>query len=141
MHRLFVPPPPSTCSPTNQVKGGGHIAPAGFNSTNGILIDLVLFDDVVYHPDTGLVDVTPGVYWERVYTVLTPFHRNVPGATSCPKVGVAGFNLGGGFGAQTNQYGLAIDAIRSIEVVIPTGQILTVAEQGEHDGLFWALKV
>jgi len=101
---------------------------------------MVLFADVVYHGKSGLVDVSPGIYWERVYAVLSPLHRNVPGATSCPKVGVAGFNLGGGFGAQTNQYGLAIDAIRSIEVVVPTGQILTVCESGENSDLFWALK-
>jgi FAD/FMN-containing dehydrogenase len=103
---------------------------------------MVLFKQVNYHKDTTLVDVGPGLFWERVYYVLSHLEepRNVPGASTCQKVGVAGFNLGGGFSNLTNQFGLAIDSIREIEVVIPSGDILTVSAD-RHDDLFWALKV
>nr|AGK29878.1 FAD-binding protein [Volvariella volvacea] len=100
-----------------------------------------LFDKVVYHPDTTLVDIGPGLLWDPgVYDQLVPkYHRNVVGATSCPGVGVAGFNLGGGYGNKANQFGLAIDTIKAIEVVLPDGEVRTVSETSGGD-IFWALK-
>jgi FAD/FMN-containing dehydrogenase len=123
-----------------QVKAGSHIAPAGFNATGGILIDLSLFEFVVYHPETELVDVGPGSLWQGVYDYLKPLGRSVNGATSCQGVGVAGFNLGGGFGNKANQFGLAMDTVQAIEVVLPTGKIKTVNAKQDSD-IFWALKV
>lgn len=102
---------------------------------------MVLFNDIIYHPKTTLVDVGPGSTWDEVYTALvTPFHVNVAGATTCQGVGVAGFNLGGGYGNKTNQYGLAIDNIKAIDVVLPTGEFVTADAQNNED-VFWALKV
>nr|AGK29860.1 FAD-binding protein [Volvariella volvacea] len=123
------------------IKAGSHIAPTGFNSTSGgILIDMALFDKITYHKDTTLVDLGPGLLWEpRVYSELAKYGRNVNGATSCKGVGVAGFNLGGGYGNKTNQFGLAMDTIKAIEVVLPSGKIKTVSENSDRD-LFRALK-
>ncbi|KAF8654838.1 hypothetical protein AX16_003358 [Volvariella volvacea WC 439] len=124
---------------TFAIRAGTHIAPKGFNSTTGLLIDLSLFTDVSYDDVTGLVDIGPGMLWQGVYDQLTLIGRNVNGATSCQGVGVAGFNLGGGYGNKANQYGLAMDTIKSIEVVLPSGEIKTVSEKSDSD-LFWALK-
>lgn len=105
---------------------------------------MALFKQVNYDSTTELVDVGPGLIWEDVYAVLMPlgaiYGRNVAGATTCKNVGVAGFNLGGGFSNKSNQFGLAIDSIKAIEVVLTTGQILTVNDEINCD-LFWALKV
>jgi FAD/FMN-containing dehydrogenase len=101
---------------------------------------MALFTQVIYDPKTTLVDVGPGLIWEDVYKVLTPFGRNVPGATTCKNVGVAGFNLGGGYSNKTNQFGLAIDVIKAIDVVLPTGDILT-ADADNNKEIFWSLKV
>jgi hypothetical protein len=122
------------------VKGGGHTAVPGFNSTNGgILVDMKLFTDVKYDQSTTLVDVGPGLTWDEVYAALKPYGVNVAGATTCPGVGVAGFNLGGGYGNKTNQYGLAIDNIVAIEVVLPDGTIVQANAQSYND-VFWALR-
>ena len=123
-----------------QVKGGGHIAPPGFSSTTGIMVDLALFTQVNYNAETQTVDIGPGMIWDNVYPVLNPYGRTVAGASSCKGVGVAGFNLGGGYSNKSNQFGLAIDSIRAIDVVIPSGDILTVSETRDQE-LFWALKV
>ena len=54
--------------------------------------------------------------------------------------GVAGFTLGGGYGWSTQQYGLTIDTVTSFDLVTPTGNIMTVTEQSNHD-LFFGLRV
>lgn len=99
-----------------------------------------LFTILRYDDETELVHVGPGSLWQAVYKHLEDRGRSVNGATSCQGVGVAGFNLGGGFGNKANQYGLAMDTIKAIEVVLPTGTITTVSAQ-ENPDLFWALKV
>jgi len=122
------------------VKGGGHIAVPGFNSTTGVLIDLMQFNHINYIQATTFVDVGPGQNWDAVSTYLITWYGvNVNGATTCSGVGVAGFNLGGGYGNKTNQFGLAIDNIQSMVVALPTGDIVTADETNNKD-LFWALK-
>jgi FAD/FMN-containing dehydrogenase len=101
---------------------------------------MALFNQVTYNQTTTLVEVGPGLIWEDVYAALAPYSRNVAGATTCQNVGVAGFNLGGGFSNKSNQFGLAIDSIQAIEVVTPSAEILTVTAHN-HGDLFWALKV
>jgi FAD/FMN-containing dehydrogenase len=112
----------------------------GFNCNPGILVDMALFRDINYDPTTTLVDVGPGLDWEDVYNALCPLHVNVAGATTCQGVGVAGFNLGGGYGNKTNQFGLAIDNIQAMEVVLPTGEVL-IADAQNNEDLFFALRV
>lgn len=101
---------------------------------------MALFKKVHYHEETQTVDLGPGKKWDDVYPILNPYGRTVAGASSCRGVGVPGFNLGGGYSNKTNQFGLAIDSIRAIEVVLPTGIILPVSESSDKE-LFWALKV
>lgn len=101
---------------------------------------MALFQQVNYNAETQAVDIGPGRLWQDVYPILDKYGRTVAGASSCPGVGVAGFNLGGGYSNKTNQFGLAIDNIQAIDVVIPSGAILTVSATNNED-LFWALKV
>jgi len=56
---------------------------------------------------------------------------------SAAGVGMGGFVLGGGYGLQSRMYGLAIDNVMGLEVVLPTGEIKNVKE---GDDLFWALR-
>lgn len=55
---------------------------------------------------------------------------------SAAGVGMGGFVLGGGYGLQSRMYGLAIDNVLGLEVVLPSGELKEV-KQG--DDLFWAL--
>jgi len=56
---------------------------------------------------------------------------------SAAGVGMGGFVLGGGYGLQSRMYGLAIDNVLSLEVVLPDGEMKKVKE---GDDLFWALR-
>lgn len=102
---------------------------------------MALFNQINYNEATGFVDVGPGQIWDNVSTTLVNKYKvNVNGATTCKNVGVAGFNLGGGYGNKSNQFGLAIDNIQAMDVVLPAGDIVTASPQSYPD-LFMALKV
>ena len=50
--------------------------------------------------------------------------------------GVAGLTLGGGLGWLMGKYGLAIDNLKSVEIVTAAGEILQASET-ENSDLFW----
>ncbi|TRM63422.1 hypothetical protein BD626DRAFT_494316 [Schizophyllum amplum] len=120
------------------VKGGGHTANPGFSSTTGVHIAMFRFSEVTYDETTENVVVGAGLVWDDVYATLEPMGRMVVGGR-VSGVGVAGFALGGGYSWKTNQYGLTVDTIVAIELVKPTGEVVTVSEDSDPD-LFWALK-
>jgi FAD/FMN-containing dehydrogenase len=52
---------------------------------------------------------------------------------------VAGLTLGGGFGWLTGKYGLTIDNLLSVQMILADGSILTASEN-ENTDLFWAVR-
>src|SRR5271165_808248 len=63
-------------------------------------------------------------------------------ATPCGFIsttGVAGLTLGGGIGYPTRQYGLTIDNLLSVDMVLADGRFLT-ASADENADLFWAVR-
>ena len=53
--------------------------------------------------------------------------------------GIAGLTLGGGVGWLMGKYGLALDNLRSVELVTAEGHLLRVSQDEQAD-LFWALR-
>jgi len=53
--------------------------------------------------------------------------------------GVGGFTLGGGFGRLNRSYGLAIDNLRSAEMVTADGEVRRVSDEQDTD-LFWGIR-
>jgi FAD/FMN-containing dehydrogenase len=54
-------------------------------------------------------------------------------------VGVGGYLTGGGHAALSATYGLAADHVLEIQLVTPTGEIVT-ANECQHQDLFWAMR-
>ncbi|KAI9677986.1 MAG: hypothetical protein M1822_008094 [Bathelium mastoideum] len=58
----------------------------------------------------------------------------------CPSVGVVGgYSQGGGHGPLASRYGLAADQVLEWEVVLTSGEAVTVTPSNEYSDLFWAL--
>ncbi|MDR6905739.1 FAD/FMN-containing dehydrogenase [Agromyces sp. 3263] len=116
------------------VRSGGHgLLPVD----DGLVIDLAELTAVELRPD-GTVSVGAGARWADVAAVLSP-HGLAVSSGDTRDVGVGGLALGGGIGWFVRQQGLAADALREVELVTPTGDVLTVDETS-HPDLFWALR-
>lgn len=117
------------------VRSGGHSF-AGFSSTDGLLIDVSVMDEVLYAD--GVAHVGAGTRIGDLGGQLADVDQVVP-AGSCPSVGIAGTALGGGLGVLGRLYGLTLDHILSAEVVLADGSQVRADEDHEPD-LFWALR-
>lgn len=54
-------------------------------------------------------------------------------------VGIGGYVSGGGHSALSSAWGLASDNILEMEIVTPSGDIITINEC-QHEDLFWAMR-
>jgi hypothetical protein len=103
-------------------------------------------NQVKYNEKEETIEVGAGCLFCEVYDYILPLGRNIVGGASISGVGVAGWLLGGGYSLKTNQYGLGIDNIKEIQIVLPMGgkdAIKTVTDKSRYmlGDLFWAIKV
>jgi FAD/FMN-containing dehydrogenase len=54
-------------------------------------------------------------------------------------LGVGGLTLGGGYGWLSARYGLTIDVLEEVEIVLADGSIL-IANESKNVDLFWAIR-
>jgi len=101
------------------------------------------FVDVVYHHDDDTVDIGAGCVFREVYDSL-PRARNIVGPYATQRTGVSGWLLGGGYSPKTNKYGLGIDNVVAVQIVVPNdnGKVaLKTVTKDDDEELFWAIKV
>jgi len=120
------------------IRGGGHNGPGLASCNDGLVIDLSTMKGVRIDPARSTVRVEPGCTSGDVDHATHAFGLAVPfGIVS--STGVAGLTLGGGSGYLTRKYGLTIDNLLEVDVVLADGSFVT-ASKSEHPDLFWALR-
>ncbi|KAG2063990.1 FAD-binding domain-containing protein [Suillus decipiens] len=120
------------------IRGGGHSANPGFSSTPGVLIAMRLFSQVVYDQNAQTATIGMGLIWDDVYSALGQYNVTVVGGRSSG-VGVGGFVLGGGYSYLSNEYGMSVDNIVSLELVMPNGTVASITSSSNPD-LFYGLR-
>ena len=120
------------------VRGGGHNGP-GFGSVNdGLVIDLSMMKGVRVDPANRTVRVGGGSQTGDVDHATHAFGLAIPfGVVST--TGVAGLTLSGGHGYLSRQYGLAIDNLIEVDLVLADGTFVTASKTDNSD-LFWGLR-
>ena len=89
-------------------------------------------------PATGTVRVEGGCTWGDVDHATHPFGLAVPAGTIAT-TGVAGLTLGEGIGHLSRWYGLTLDNLLAVDLVLADGSPVTASADDNAD-LFWALR-
>jgi FAD/FMN-containing dehydrogenase len=125
------------CDLSLSVRGGGHDW-AGRALCDGIVIDLSGMSGVVIDSDKRTAQISGGARACDVVAVTDPLGL-AAAAGAVGSVGMAGFTLGGGYGALIGRAGLALDNLLAVEVVLADGDIVVANDDNEEE-LFWALR-
>lgn len=123
---------------TVAIRGGGHNGPGFGTCDDGLVIDLGRMRGIRVDPATSTVRVEGGCVWGDVDHATHPFGLAVP-TGFLSSTGVGGLTLGGGVGYLTRKYGLTIDNLMSVDMVLANGRFVT-ASADENADLFWAVR-
>jgi len=120
------------------IRGGGHNAAGLGVCDDGLVIDLAPLKYVRVDPSSRTVLVGAGCKWADVDHATHAFGLAVPSGI-ISTTGVGGLTLGGGMGHLTRKYGLTIDNLLSVDMVLADGSFV-VANAEENPDLFWAVR-
>ena len=120
------------------VRGGGHNGGGLGVCDDGLVIDLSRMRGTRVDPAARTVRVEGGCTGGDMDHATHGFGMATPGGT-VSSTGVAGLTLGGGIGHLTRPYGLAIDNLLEVDMVLADGRSVT-ANGKEHPDLFWAVR-
>jgi FAD/FMN-containing dehydrogenase len=120
------------------IRCGGHSLAGHSMSEGGITIDLSAMNAVEVDPAAAIARVGGGALLNDVGEAAAQHALAMPfGHVS--HTGVGGLTLGGGIGWVMRRYGLAVDSLRSAELVTADGEVVGASEV-ENPDLFWALR-
>jgi FAD/FMN-containing dehydrogenase len=120
------------------VRGGGHNVGGRATVDGGVMIDLSPMKGIHVDPAARTARAQGGVLW-REFNRETQLHGLATTGGVVGSTGIAGLTLGGGLGWLMTKFGLALDNLRSVELVLADGRILHVSEK-EHPDLFWGVR-
>lgn len=103
-----------------------------------MVIDLSKMRRVEVSANEKTINVQGGATWKDVDEVAAEHGLATVGGT-VNHTGVGGLTLGGGYGWLSGRYGLAIDCLLKLEMVLADGSIKSVSKD-KHPDLFWAAK-
>jgi FAD/FMN-containing dehydrogenase len=120
------------------IRGGGHNAGGLGICDDGLVIDLSLIKYTRVDPQAKTVVVGGGCTWGDVDHATHVFGMATPSGI-LTTTGVGGLTTGGGIGYLTRNYGLTIDNLLSVDMVLADGSFVT-ANANQHKDLFWAIR-
>ncbi|KAI5780263.1 hypothetical protein DFH27DRAFT_488785, partial [Peziza echinospora] len=119
--------------------GGHSYASYGLGGKDGAwVIDVQQFNKVDIDIDGKSAYIGAGNRLGRVALQLYDRARRAIPHGLCPRVGVAGHALHGGFGFSSRNWGLALDSIEALHVILPDGRRIWTSTEVEPE-LFFSL--
>jgi FAD/FMN-containing dehydrogenase len=120
------------------VRGGGHNVAGRATVDNGLMIDLATMKGIHVDSTRKTVRAQGGVTWAELNRE-TQLHGLAVTGGVVSTTGIAGLTLGGGIGWLMSKYGLALDNLVSIDLVLADGRVVTASNNDNAD-LFWAVR-
>ena len=120
------------------VRGGGHNGGGLGVCDDGLVIDLSALRGIRVDPKAHTVRVEGGCKWGDVDHATHAFGMATP-AGIISTTGVGGLTLGGGIGHLSRRFGLTIDNLLAVDVVLADGRFVTASAR-ENEDLFWAVR-
>ncbi len=120
------------------IRGGGHNAGGLGVCNDGLVIDLSLMNYTHVDPIAHTVRVGGGSTWGDVDHATHAFGLATPSGF-ISSTGVGGLTLGGGLGHLTRKFGLTIDNLLAVDMVLADGSFVTASVEANED-LFWAIR-
>jgi FAD/FMN-containing dehydrogenase len=120
------------------VKGGGHNVGGRGTVEGGLMIDLSTMKGIHVDVKGKTARAQGGVLWKE-FNRDTQLHGLATTGGVVGSTGIAGLTLGGGLGWLMPKYGLALDNLRSVELVTADGSVMRAAAD-ENPDLFWAVR-
>jgi FAD/FMN-containing dehydrogenase len=133
--RAYDPPLPVVC------RSGGH-STAGYSVvTDGVVIDMSLFNGISVDQAQSLATVGPGVPFAKLNKALDQHGLHVPGG-ECEDVCIGGFMQGGGYGFTSREFGMNCDNVVAFTMLTydSTGAHVVSASATKNPRLFWAVR-
>lgn len=123
-----------------QAKSGGH-SYASFSSggdalAQTLVIDLERLQDIVVDNKTWVASVGGGVRLGNLALGIYAQGQRALAHGTCPGVGIGGHFTHGGYGYSSRAYGLALEQIVGVEVVLASGEVVRASEE-ENEDVYW----
>ncbi|KAK4035009.1 Reticuline oxidase [Parachaetomium inaequale] len=125
-----------------QAKSGGHsYGSYGYGGIDGqVSIDLRHFNKTVMASDgSNIAVVGGGVHLGPMASAVYAQGKRAVSHGVCPSVGVGGHATHGGWGYSSRAWGLTLDHIVELRVVLANGAVARASAEANSD-LFWALR-
>ncbi len=120
------------------IRGGGHNGAGLGTCDDGAVIDLSSMKGVHVDLKNQTVRAGAGCTWGDVDHATHVFGLAVPGGV-ISTTGISGLTLGGGIGHLSRKYGLSIDNLLEVDMVLADGSFVT-ANADDNADLFWAVR-
>ncbi|KAK7055368.1 Glucooligosaccharide oxidase [Favolaschia claudopus] len=123
-------------------RSGGHSYIAnglgGGNHSEALVIDMGKLTKIAVDPSTKTAVIETGNRLGDIALALNEYNFAMPHGT-CPYVGLGGHAAYGGYGFTSRMWGLTLDNVLSINLVLANGTI-TKASKDVNSELFWAMR-
>jgi hypothetical protein len=120
------------------IRSGGHNAGGLGICEDGLVIDLSAIKFTLINPEARTLVAGGGCTWGDIDHATHAFGMATPSGI-ISTTGVGGLTTGGGIGHLTRNFGLSIDNLLSVDMVLADGSFVT-ANKTQHEDLFWAIK-